>query len=177
MNSSQHPCIWRAAIIVVASFNCQLADFRADIQRRNPLRCRVRLAWHRAAFKAYTHACRKTGISPDRLTQTIGDSPRSFGYHLKDGTLKVNGQRIDYCAATDFRTSDLSPAQIVRFVRALDSQGFAVWYRHGGKWQGSEHIHAVYALLPMKAQLRRQVRLYLREEKPDWARKWRQRNR
>lgn len=31
------------------------------------------------AFKAYLHACRQIGIEPDRLTQTIGDSPRSFG--------------------------------------------------------------------------------------------------
>lgn len=78
----------------------------------------------------------------------------------------MNGERIEYCAATDFRSSDLNEAQIARFVRALDSQGFACWYRHGGKWQGIEHIHAVYALVPMKAQLRRQVKLYVREEKP-----------
>ena len=127
------------------------------------------------AFKAYLHACRKIGIDPHRLTQTIGDSPRSFGYHFKDGTLNVRGERIEYCAATDFGTRDLNQAQIARFVRELDRQGFAAWYRQGGKWKGIEHIHAVYALVPMKAQLRRQVKLYVREEKPHWTRKWRQR--
>ena len=61
----------------------------------------------------------------------------------------------------------------------MAKQGFAAFYRHEGKWRGHEHVHAVYALLPMKIQLRRQVREFLRERrkarKPPlkWESKWR----
>ena len=45
---------------------------------------------------------------------------------------------------------------------ALSRQGFAPFYRRGPKWKDGEHIHAIYALLPMKPQLRGQVNEFLR---------------
>jgi len=125
-----------------------------------------------AAFNAFIRACYRAGVSPNRTTQTIGDNPRSFGYHHRDGVLQWNGERIEYSAATDIHVMGLSAPQIQRLVKALGVQGFACWYRHEGKWKGIEHIHAVYAFLPMKRQLKRQVRLYLREENPPWEKKW-----
>ena len=125
------------------------------------------------AFRAYLHACHAAKINPRRVTQTIGDFPLSFGYHFRDGTLTQNGERMDYCAATDVHVIGLNEKQIERWTRELGRNGFAAWYRHGGKWKGGEHIHAVYAFVPMKSQLKRQVKLFLREEKPHWAKKWR----
>jgi hypothetical protein len=131
-----------------------------------------------AAFEAYIRACNNTGIHPFRIGQTIGDFPRSVGYHKRDGVLLVNGQKIEYCTAVDLGALDLERPLIDRFVRELGKQGFAAWYRHGPKWKNGEHIHAVYAFLPMKPQLRRQVLLYLREERAAgrpvrWERKMR----
>jgi len=124
------------------------------------------------AFNAFIRACRNAHIHPLRVSQTIGDDPRSVGYHKRDGVLRVGSEKIDYTAAADIITYDLKQPQIDRFVTELGKQGFAVWYRHGPKWKNGEHIHAVYAMLPMKLQLKRQVRLYLREENPSWERKW-----
>lgn len=98
-----------------------------------------------------------------RITQTIGNDPRSFGYHHRDGVLLVGGRRVDYCAAVDLATFDLSRPQINRLLVQLTRHQFAAWYRAGGKWRGDEHIHAIYTRLPMKAQLRRQVREFARE--------------
>jgi hypothetical protein len=124
------------------------------------------------AFDAYVRACVRTGIHPLRVGQTIGDHPRSVGYHKRDGVLRLNGQKYDYTAAIDIGAFDLQPAKIDRFVRELSKQGFAAWYRHGPRWKNGEHIHAVYAFLPMKYQLRGQVRKFLREENPPWEKKW-----
>ncbi|MDQ3813044.1 MAG: hypothetical protein M3347_03735, partial [Armatimonadota bacterium] len=140
------------------------------------------------AFDAYIRACHRAGISPNRIGQTIGDHPRSVGYHKRDGVVIRHGRQYDYCAAVDLSTWNLSEPQINAWLRELARQGFAAWYHHGGKWTGGEHIHAVYALLPMKPQLRRQVRQFLaeREEKGRrplawetklrrYAREWRRR--
>ncbi|HVF11090.1 MAG TPA: hypothetical protein VNA16_09825 [Abditibacteriaceae bacterium] len=118
-----------------------------------------------AAFEAYIRACVRAGVNPNRIGQTIGDDPRSKGYHKRDGVLWVGGQRVDYCTAVDLGTFDLTEAQIERLLHELTVQGFACWYRHEGKWKGGEHIHAVYCFLPMKRQLRRQVRQFLRERR------------
>jgi hypothetical protein len=53
------------------------------------------------AFAAFMRACNRMKVSPYRIGQTIGNHPRSVGYHQRDGVLKVNGQNIDYCAAVD----------------------------------------------------------------------------
>lgn len=115
------------------------------------------------AFKAFLQACRDSRIHPNRIGQTIGDFPLSFGYHKKDGVLRVGKERIDYTAAVDLGANDLDRAGINRFLHNLTKQGFACWYREKGKWKGGEHIHAIYASLPMKPELRGQVRLFLRE--------------
>lgn len=102
----------------------------------------------------------------------MGNHPRSAGYHLQDGVVKVRGEKIPYCAAVDLGALDLDRAKTLRFVRELGRQGFAAWYREGPKWKNGEHIHAVYAFLPMKPQLRRQVLLYLREQRGDGTPIW-----
>lgn len=130
-----------------------------------------------AAFRAYINACYRARVHPNRITQTLGNMPASKGYHLRDGVLQVRGRRIEYSAATDIHVVGLTRAQISRFVKELSRQGFACWYRHGGKWTRNEHIHAVYAFLPMKWQLEGQVRQYLREKRRArrpvrWEKKW-----
>jgi len=117
------------------------------------------------AFDAYVRACYRTGIHPNRIGQTIGDHPDSVGYHKRDGVVTVKRVKYDYCAAVDLGVPDLTSDKINHFLHELTLQGFACWYRHGGKWSGKEHIHAVYALLPMKPQLRGQVNQFLSERR------------
>ena len=117
------------------------------------------------AFDAFVRACHQAKVNPNRITQTIGEHPRSVGYHKRDGEVTVRGVKYDYTAATDIHVSGLSERQIARLLQELSKQGFACWYRHGGSWTLNEHIHAVYALLPMKPQLRRQVKQFLRERR------------
>jgi hypothetical protein len=117
------------------------------------------------AFKAFLQACNDTKIHPYRIGQTIGNHPRSVGYHKKDGVLRVGKQSIDYTTAVDLGATDLDRTRLNFFLHNLTKNGFACWYREKGKWTGNEHIHAVYALLPMKPQLKGQVRLFLRERR------------
>lgn len=130
------------------------------------------------AFEAFVRACGKTKINPHRIGQTIGEHPLSVGYHKKDGITKWKGEAFEYSAAVDLGTSDLNDYQIKLFLEALAQQGFAAFYRHEGRWRGNEHIHAIYGLLPMKSQLRGQVKQFLRERraarrKPlKWARRF-----
>ena len=128
------------------------------------------------AWNAYLRACKQAKIHPIRIGQTVGDHPRSVGYHKRDGVLRIGGQNVDYTATVDLGTWDLKPAQINAFVDALSDQGFAAFYRHKGKWKGGEHIHAIYAFLPMKPQLQIQVKEFLRERRrkgksPKWRAK------
>ena len=111
-----------------------------------------------AAFDGFKRACFRAKVQPRRIGQTIGDHPRSMGYHHRDGTVKYKGQKIDYSAAVDIGTGDLSRAQINRLLEELARQGFAAFYREKGHWEGNEHIHAIYAPLKMKPQLRAQLR-------------------
>jgi hypothetical protein len=109
---------------------------------------------HETAFKAYIRACFLAGIDPSgRVMQTIGNAPASAGFHARDGVL--DGQ--SYCAAVDLRTRDLTRKQIKALLKHLAYVGFACWYRFEGSFSNNEHIHAVYAALPMKPQLQRQV--------------------
>ena len=117
------------------------------------------------AWQAYLRACQQAKLHPFRVGQTIGDHPLSAGYHKRDGVLHVNGQKVDYCTAVDLGTWGLSPRQINAFQEALVAQGFAAFYRHEGKWKGKEHIHAIYAFLPMKPQLQIQLADFLRERR------------
>lgn len=104
---------------------------------------------------------RCAGVTESRISQTIGSAPASAGYHAADGT--ANG--LDYCAAVDLRTRDLSTAQILELLDRLGRNGFAAWYRQPGAdgWPSSQspHIHAVFAGVEMKSQLREQVRDFL----------------
>ncbi len=131
------------------------------------------------AFDGFIRACLKAGVHPNRIGQTIGDHPLSVGYHKRDGTLDMEGRKIDYCAAVDLGSVDLTPAQVSRFCIALAGQGFASFHRNGPKWKGGEHIHAIYALIPMKPQLRFQVREWLQARRDNgfgrlkWERKLR----
>ena len=100
-------------------------------------------------------------MTANRITQTIGSALASAGYHASDGT--SNGQY--YCAAVDLRTRDLSTAQVRSLLEQLGRNGFAAWYSQPGAdgWPSSQspHIHAVFAGVRMKSQLRGQVRDFL----------------
>lgn len=127
------------------------------------------------AFAAYARACDQARISPNRICQTVGNYPRSKGYHLQDGVL--NGE--PYCAAVDLAVNDLSPVQRDQFLESLARCGFAAWYRSGPKWRFDEHVHAIYAGVPMKWQLREQVRQWNSERRQSghkplrWEGNWR----
>jgi hypothetical protein len=134
------------------------------------------------AWQAYLRACKAAKIHPNRIGQTLGDNPNSVGYHKRDGVLQRGNQKIDYTAAVDLGVWDLTPTQIYTFLDALAAQGFAAFYRHEGKWKGNEHIHAIYAFLPMKPQLQIQLREFLswrhKAKKPvKWEKKLRRQNR
>jgi len=127
------------------------------------------------AFKALIQACNAAQVAPRRIGQTLGNHPLSKGYHLKDGVL--HGE--PYCAAVDLGASDLTPHKRAELLEALARCGFAAWYRSGPKWAGDEHVHAIYAGLSMKAQLKEQVRLWNRERRKSgrkifkWQKRWR----
>jgi hypothetical protein len=115
---------------------------------------------HKTAFAAYIRACFVAEINPNgRIMQTIGDAAASGGVHAQDGTL--NGQQ--YCAAVDLRTRDLTRSQVKHLLRRLAECGFACWYRYTGAFTSNEHIHAIYAALPMKVALRRQITDFLND--------------
>ena len=127
------------------------------------------------AFAAFIQACHAAKVHPFRIGQTLGDHPRSKGYHLRDGV--VNGE--PYCAAVDLGVDDLTPHKRAEFLEALARVGFAAWFRTGPRWKNAEHVHAVYAGLPMKSQLQSQVQLWNRERRHSgrpklrWQKSWR----
>ena len=131
------------------------------------------------AFRAFTRACNNAGVHPWRIGQTIGEHPRSVGYHRKDGEIVEDGVPYDYTAAVDLGALDLSDAKRERFLERLAQQGFAAFWRSGPNWKGGEHIHAIYCLIPMKPQLRGQVLEWLDERREEgkprlrWIRKLR----
>ena len=104
---------------------------------------------------------RCAGVSASSISQTIGYATASAGYHAPDGT--AGG--LAYTAAVDLRTGGLTTTQIRALLARLGENGFAAWYRQPGSdgWPSSEapHIHAVFAGVVMKSELRGQVRDYL----------------
>jgi len=113
---------------------------------------------HPRAFRAYIRACYDAQVSPDnRVMQTIGDAPASKGVHASDGTL----DGVEYCAAVDLRTKDLTKQQIKTLLKCLAINGFCAWYRFEGSFTNNRHIHAIFAALPMKPALKKQVAAFL----------------
>jgi hypothetical protein len=96
-------------------------------------------------------ALRKAGFSEDDVSQGLGNAPASKGTHLAEPGSK-------YTAAVDLRTSGKSKQEINAMVERLRAQGFAAWYRD---WSGNEHIHAVYAGIPLKDSLQSQVQSFM----------------
>lgn len=131
------------------------------------------------AFRAYVRACNNARVHPWRIGQTIGNHPKSAGYHLRDGFITEEGRRYEYSAAVDLGGLDMSDARRDIFLECLAKQGFAAFWRSGPKWKDGEHIHAVYCLIPMKPQLRAQVIEWLDERRVEdkprlrWIRKLR----
>ena len=107
---------------------------------------------------------RCAGVSANRITQTIGNAAASAGYHAADGN--VGG--VSYTAAVDLRTRGMSTAAIRELLVRLGQHGFAAWYRQPGAdgWPANQspHIHAVFAGVRMKSQLRGQVRDFLQNK-------------
>lgn len=104
---------------------------------------------------------RCAGVTSGMVTQTVGYAAASAGYHAPDGN--VDGH--PYTAAVDLSVRGLTQTQIRALLDRLGQNGFAAWYRWPGHdgWPSSEapHIHAVFAGVIMKSQLREQVRDYL----------------
>jgi hypothetical protein len=152
----------------------QVARFPVSLPRHKP-RLQRPAGMAPVAFKAFLQGCNAAHVHPFRISQTLGNYPRSKGYHLRDGTL--NGEA--YSAALDLGVDDLRPHKRAELLEALARVGFAAWYRSGPKWKNDEHIHAVYAGLPMKPKLQSQVRLWNRERRAKgrealrWQRSWR----
>lgn len=106
-------------------------------------------------FASYIRACEKAHVSPQRISQTIGNAPASAGFHAQDGMAREDGYGYDYCAAIDLSVRGLDAVQIRRVLDSLTDAGYAPWYR---AWKGNRHIHMVFVGYPMKRQLRAQVR-------------------
>jgi hypothetical protein len=104
---------------------------------------------------------RCAGVTSSQITQTVGYAAASAGYHAPDGT--VDGH--PYTAAVDVSVRGLTQTQIRALLDRMGQNGFAAWYRWPGHdgWPSSEapHIHAVFAGVVMKSQLREQIRDYL----------------
>jgi hypothetical protein len=104
---------------------------------------------------------RCSGISASQISQTIGYADASAGYHAPDGT--VDG--MQYTAAVDLRVTGMTATDIRALLTTLGRNGFAAWYRWPGHdgWPSTEapHIHAVFAGIIMKSELRGQVRDYV----------------
>ena len=107
---------------------------------------------------------RCAGVTASRITQTIGNAAASAGYHAADGT----ADGLNYTAAVDLRTRDLSNREVRDLLVSLGQHGFAAWYRQPGAdgWPSNQapHIHAIFAGVRMKSQLRGQVRDFLQNK-------------
>ena len=130
------------------------------------------IQFHPAAWPAYINACFQAGVNPEqgtrpngsrgaRIMQLIGNAVASAGYHARDGFYKLLGKDQPYCAAIDIRTTDLKDVEVEKLWDALIENGFAVWWRHTGSFENNQHIHCVYAGVPMKKQLRAQIHSFL----------------
>ncbi len=137
---------------VIPPFDVEVDETAANTDRAQPL---LKAGLHPRA----SDALRAAGVSAARITQTVGNAPASAGVHLADGT--VNGK--PYTAAVDISTTGMTEAQIHNLLEKLGKVGYAAWYRKTGfdGWNGSKHIHGVYANCRMKEALRSQVRSWL----------------
>lgn len=98
-------------------------------------------------------------VHPSRVSLALHDLRESSGAHQPEpGSI--------HTAAVDLYVVDLSVPEIRHLLDTLGRAGFAAWYRYPGRdgWPSRylPHVHAVYAGVPLKAQLRGQVRDYLR---------------
>jgi hypothetical protein len=137
---------------VIPPYDVEVDETSAGGDRAQPL---LKAGLHPRA----SDALRAAGVSASRITQTVGNAPASAGVHLADGT--VNGKA--YTAAVDISTSGMTEPQIHNLLEKLGKVGYAAWYRKKGfdGWNGSNHIHGVYANCRMKEALRSQVRSWL----------------
>jgi len=129
---------------------------------------------HPRCFPAYTLACFKAGINPEkgtrpngkpgsRIMQILGDAEASAGTHASDGTYRNSkGQEIQYCAAIDVRSTDLSIPECDRLQLAFIECGFAAYRRYYGKFANNQHFHIIYQDVPMKRSLRNQSHSFYR---------------
>lgn len=119
-----------------------------------------------AQYHAFCDACDEATICPPkfparpRIVQAIGDAKASAGFHHQDG---VQDGR-PYCAAIDvsvksFQVHGMNTArlQIKWFLYHMALHGWAGWYRFTGSFAHNQHIHAVWAGLPMKPALENQI--------------------
>jgi len=114
------------------------------------------------AWKAYLKACQGAGLQPRDILQTVGNAKASANTHKADGSFKnEQGAKEFYTAAADIRTKDLTEKQIHKLLLNLARNGFAAWWRHEGSFKNNQHIHAIYANVPMKRSLRNQVHSFL----------------
>jgi hypothetical protein len=110
----------------------------------------------RVAWEAYVAASANANINiaarkDARVVQTVGDAPASKGFHAADG--EVAGEK--YSAAVDLSVRNLTRTEIATWLEELCRAGFCGWFRD---WPGNRYIHANYAGLPMKPELRAQCR-------------------
>ena len=123
---------------------------------------------HPKAWEAWI----QSGVPASRIGQTVGNAPASAGTHGADGTfLGEHGSKRPYTAAVDVRIKDLDDDQVWALLGQLSQRGFAAFYRKPGfdGWPATEvrHVHAVFAGVPMKEALKRQVRDYLEDPPKD----------
>lgn len=113
------------------------------------------------AWERYKHCADIAMVGRPNIVQTVGDAPASAGFHRADGTfLNEAGETEQYCAAVDFsihHPQSLSGVQIGRFLLSLFHGDFVPFWRHGGTWEGQEHIHAIWVSCVMKDELLQQI--------------------
>ena len=108
---------------------------------------------------------RRLGVTPEQVTQGLGDAPLSAGIHGADGTVKGR----PYCAAFDLSVSDLTAPETRALLARLRGAGLPCWWRIPGvsfpvvSGQGIEtgpHLHGVDPFVPHKPRLETQIRDY-----------------
>jgi len=146
------------AIAAVFFFETSIGIERAAASNHTPL-----LKW--GISQEASDSLRSMGIVSSQVMQTIGNAPASGGTHLRDGD---DSEGNPYCAATDISVrhpTRLTQAQIRNLLDTLARHGFAAYYREPGHdhWPRGdvEHIHAIFAGLPMKRSLQEQIHDWL----------------
>lgn len=100
---------------------------------------------------------RQIGTPASRVGQTIGSYSGSAGTHEADG--RINN--VEYTAAVDLHVHDLDDPAMKLLLGRLAGVGFCGFARIPGRdhWPEGEarHVHCVFAGVPCKEQLRRQI--------------------